>query len=100
MRAHDGLGARGDPRSERDEFGRIQVLVIGRDDRESEVRVFLGVAVAWKVFQGRDHTMVFETPHVGLDEGGDRGGALPEGAHVDDRVQRIVVEIGIRGEIH
>ena len=53
-----------------------------------------GVAMPGEMLGRRDHSMILEAADFGDDESADLGGALAERADVDDRIGRVVVDVG------
>ena len=68
MRAHHHVRAGGDAGPKRHQLQRVEAPVVGGNDREPDVRVRLGVAVAGEVLQRGEHAVVVQPPHVGLDQ--------------------------------
>ncbi len=64
------------------------------------MRIGFGVAVTGKVLQRGEHSAVVDTPDIGPHQRADGVRILAERARIDDRIQWIVVDIGIRSEIH
>src|SRR2546425_6503678 len=99
MRAHHHVGPGGDARPERHQLQGVEPRIAGGDHRQADVRVGLRVAVTGEVLQRRQHAVLAQAADVGLDELRDGAWILPEGAGVDDRVERVVVEVGVGSEI-
>ena len=70
-----------------------------RDDRQAEVRIDVGVAVAGKMLQRREHAGVLQPAHQAGDHRAGPRGILAERSDVDHRVARVVVDVRDRGEI-
>ena len=99
MGAHDHVGPGLDAGPERHQLQGVELRVARGDDRQADVGVALRVAVAGEVLQRRQHPVVTQAVDVGLHELRDRSGVFPKRAGVDDRVERVVVEIGVGGEV-
>jgi hypothetical protein len=70
------------------------------DHREVEVGVGRGVAVAGEVLGRREHPARLDPLHVGDRHPPHERRVLAEGAEVDDRVRRVVVDVHHRVEVH
>ena len=55
--------------------------------------------MAGEVLQRGEHAVVAQPLHIGLDEPRHRARVLAERAGIDDRVQGVVVEVGVGSEI-
>jgi hypothetical protein len=97
---HDAIDAGGDAGAEGDQFDAVEPLAVHVEPGHAGVRIYSRVAVAGKVFEGDEDGVggvasgAFD---VGLDMLGYKLGVLAVGADVDDRILRIVVDIGIGG---
>ena len=99
VRRHDGVGARRDAGAKRRQLDAIEAVARLRDDRQTEVRVDVGVAVAGKVLERGQHAAGVQAAHVGGRQLADRVRLLAEDARVDHRVARVVVDVGERREV-
>ena len=100
VRAHHHLRAGVDPRTKRHELDRVEPSVVDANRGETDVRVRIRVAVAREVFQRGEHPVVLQPAHIAAHEARDGLGVLPERAGVDDRIERVIVDVRVRGEIH
>ncbi len=100
VRAHHHLRAGFDPRTKRHELDRVEPSVVDPNGGQTDVRVRIRVAVAREVFQRGEHPVVLQPTHVAAHEARDGLGVLPEGTGVDDRIERVVVDVRVGGEIH
>ena len=65
---------------------------------DGEMRVLLGVAVAWKVLSSRDHSVILQAVNERSAHVGDQMRILAERAHADDGIRRVVVHVQHRSE--
>jgi hypothetical protein len=95
---HDAIDAGGDAGAEGDQFDAVEPLAVHVEPGHAGVRIYSRVAVAGKVFEGDEDRMVgvaagaFE---VGFDVLRDQVWIFAVGADVDDRVCRVVVDVGV-----
>ena len=75
---HHGVGARRDAGPERRQLDAIEPVARMRDDRQTEMRVDVGVAVAGKVLERRQHAAGVQAAHVGGRQLADRVRLLAE----------------------
>jgi hypothetical protein len=100
VRGHDGARARRDGGAERHELAVAERLERQVDDRQREVGVGRGVAVAGEVLRARGHARRLEAAHP---RGGVPRGELgvgAEAADADDRVVGIGVHVDVGREGH
>src|SRR2546428_7932090 len=95
MRAHHDARTGFDAGAERHELHRIESRIRGADRRQSDVRVDIGVAVSREVLQGGEHPVLLQTVHVRAHETRDRVRVFAEGADIDDRFERFVVNVRV-----
>src|SRR2546423_6017053 len=98
MRAHYDTRTGVDAGAERHELHGIEVRVGGADRGQPDVRVDVRVAMSGEMLQRGKHPMLLETAHIRAHQPRDGMRVLTEGADVDDRVERIVVDVRVGGE--
>ena len=98
MRGHDAADARRNRGAKGNQFQMFQTIFVGTNYRKIDVRVRGGVAMAGKMFSGREAAVFFHAPHEGSDELGDTLGIFAEGARIYNGIIGITVDIGVRGK--
>ena len=78
----------------------IQSLAVVRDDGQVVVGIHIRIAVAGEMLRAGHDVDILHALHVGVRFHRYIGAVFPEGARMDDRVGCIVVDIGVRCEIH
>jgi hypothetical protein len=96
---HDGVGAGRDACTKRREIDRVEPLARMVDDWQAKVRVDVGIAVTGKMFDRREHAACVQSTHVGGRQAADEIGRLAERSRVNDRIERIAVDVGERRKI-
>jgi hypothetical protein len=99
VRHHHGGGAGLDARPERRQLDRVETLARMRDDRQPEVRVDVGIAMAREVLKRGEHAAFLQPAHPAGDHLAGLGGILAEGADVDHGIARVVVDVGDRRKV-
>ena len=63
------------------------------------MRIDLGVAVSREMLQCREHAVLLQAVHVCLHQLRHGARVLAERADIDDRIERIVVDVGVGREV-
>src|SRR5690606_15760321 len=92
--AHDRPGAGRDGRPERPQLPLVQGRGVQVDVRQGVVGVDVGVTVPGEVLGAGGHAGGLQALDVGGGVPGDQGGVPAEGAHPDDRVGGVGVDVG------
>jgi hypothetical protein len=95
MRRHDRAGTGGDRRAERLEC----LAQVAADDRQLEVRVLRGVAVAGKMLRARGDSLTLKARHERRDLTSNERGLRAERANPDHGVGGIRVDVRDRCEV-
>src|SRR3974390_1432571 len=89
MGHEDGVDSGLDGGCEGRQFDRVEALAVVVDQRNGEVRVGIGVAVAGKVLGGGQHAVLVRAFDIGGGHPADERGVFAKGAGVDDGIVRV-----------
>ena len=96
MSSHHAGGPSGDGGFKGRQLNVLQALELVGDQRQFQVGIAGGIAMAGKVFGAAQHPFVLQPLKKAAAQGAGGLSGLPPGAHVDDRVGGIVVDIANR----
>ena len=99
MRGHHGVGLGGNRGAERRELDVVEMRPRMRDRGEPEMRIDVGVAVSREVLERGHRAASREPAHPGRGEGADTRRIRAVRAGVDDRILRVVVDVGDGREV-
>ncbi len=98
MGGHDRVDARRDRRTEGHQLDSFQALAVDADHGTFVVTIRRGVPMARKVLRGSQHAALSRALDVGPHHSRHELRVFTVGADVDDRIGRVVVDVGHRGE--
>ena len=96
MPGHDAVNLHRNSSAEGNKFEIIQSSAVGANHRKINVRVSGGIAVARKMFGGRQAAVFLHAANELTHKVGDALRVFAEGPRVDDRISGIVVYIRVR----
>ena len=100
MRSHDEVGARLHRCCEGDELAGAQLVEILLHRRGSQMAVGARIPVAREMLEAGDRPRARNTFGHRASQLGDHRGVVSEGAHADDGVGGVAVDVGDRREVH